>query len=211
MTAMRVGVIDYGVGNLRSVANAVLEIGAEPCISSDAAELSGCQRLILPGVGAFGEGMRALRATGLDHLVRDAAGSGTPLLGICLGMQMLVESSTEFGEWDGLAILPGQVEKLEDPQAQGTQRLPNVGWLPLSRPAGSNSLDELFAGIEEDARFYFIHSFAVAGNSASAVATAHYGSREFAAVIARENVIGTQFHPEKSGPAGLRLLRNFLS
>lgn len=211
MTAMRIGVIDYGVGNLRSVANALIEIGAEPCISSDAAELAACTRLILPGVGAFGEGMRALRATGLDRLVRDAAAGGTPLLGICLGMQMLVESSTEFGQWDGLAILPGQVEKLDDPQAQGTQRLPNVGWLPVRRPAGPASLDHLFDGIAADARFYFIHSFAVAGDSASAVATASYGNSEFAAIIAGQGVIGTQFHPEKSGPAGLRLLRNFLS
>ncbi len=135
MTAMRVGVIDYGVGNLRSVANALIEIGADPCISADPAELAACPRLILPGVGAFGEGMRALQATRLDRLVHDAAAGGTPLLGICLGMQMLVESSTEFGQWDGLSILPGQVAKLDDPLAENKQRLPNVGWLPVHRIA----------------------------------------------------------------------------
>lgn len=211
MTAMRVGVIDYGVGNLRSVANALIEIGADPCISADPAKLAACPRLILPGVGAFGEGMRALQATGLDRLVHDAAADGTPLLGICLGMQMLVESSTEFGQWDGLSILPGQVAKLDDPLAENKQRLPNVGWLPVHRIASSAPAGRLFDGIDVAARFYFIHSFAVAGDSPATIATARYGRHDFAAVVARGNVIGTQFHPEKSGPAGLRLLRNFLS
>ena len=212
MGTQSVGIINYGVGNLRSVANAVSEIGATPVVSADIAELRACNRLILPGVGAFPHGMEALQQAGLVEFLCDVGESQTPLLGICLGMQLLTELSTEFGETKGLGLLPGAVTQMAAPENGEKLRLPNVGWLKVKRhPELESKLMKLvFEGIDADASFYFIHSFAVAADNPVAAGTSTYEHIRFASVIARENVIGMQFHPEKSGATGLRMLENFI-
>lgn len=207
----RIAVFDYGVGNLRSVANALAHIGCEPVVSDDPVELGMCDRAILPGVGAFAYGMAALQARGLDAAVLDFASRKKPLLGICLGMQMLGVSSTEFGFTPGLALVEGRVDRLEAPVgAPGPWRLPNVGWLPLratgrAQGFGARLLSEIGAG----ETFYFVHSFALPADASTTAANAWYAGTEFASVVVRDNIVGTQFHPEKSGPAGLKFLRNF--
>lgn len=206
---IRVGVIDYGVGNLRSVSNAVSHLGAEPVVSSQAAELSQCDRLILPGVGAFAHGMQALRERGLDAEIVRWAGAGKPLLGICLGMQLLLESSSEFGHAPGLGIVPGHIDALDRlPQAAQALRLPHVSWAPV-RPV-SPAADPLLRGLSPEATFYFVHSYALSADNPHCLAESDYLGVRFAAVVGSGSVFGVQFHPEKSGPAGLQLLQNFL-
>lgn len=202
------GVIDYGVGNVRSVCSAVEAVGGRPVLSSDPAELLGCDRLILPGVGAFAHGMAELRLRGLDTVLKTAVSDGMPLLGICLGMQMLAESSLEFGDSDGLGFAHGVVSLIQSPDPARTLRLPHVAWKTLAQKG--DAAGWLFNGVDPDARFYFIHSYAVPAASPDVVAVAEIDGNEFAAVLAVDNVVGTQFHPEKSGPEGLKLLKNFL-
>ena len=202
------GVIDYGVGNVRSVCSAVEAVGGRPVLSSDPGELLMCDRLILPGVGAFAHGMAELRSRGLDAVVRSAVSDGMPLLGICLGMQMLAQSSHEFGESVGLGLVQGIVSLIQPSDPARIARLPHVAWKTLKRRNDVN--DWLFDGVDPDARFYFIHSYALPATSPGVVAVAEIGGSEFAAVLASRNVIGTQFHPEKSGPEGLRILKNFV-
>ena len=213
MAKVKVGVIDYGVGNLGSVANAVSAVGGEPRVSSNTTELGLCERLILPGVGAFQHGMKALIEAGLDQFIYDYVAKDKPLLGICLGMQMLVEHSMEFGETAGLGLLPGRITKLESAHGGQPIRLPNVGWLPVMPIAASDDdlVAQLFLGVDPTARFYFIHSFAAAADSPVSAAVSEYEGIRFASVIARKNIVGTQFHPEKSGPRGLQVLGNFIS
>jgi glutamine amidotransferase len=208
----RIGVIDYGIGNLRSVANALRFVGAEPVVSDDAATLSGCDRIIFPGVGAFGYGMQALKARGLDKVVLEAAATEKPLLGICVGMQLLLNSSSEFGEHEGLGIVPGRVDRFERTSGDDRLlRLPNVGWLPLTVKDGLGGLaDTLFDGVDETSKFYFVHSYHARADNPLMVATAEYDGLPFAAVVGNGSVVGTQFHPEKSGPAGLDLLKRFV-
>jgi glutamine amidotransferase len=209
-TSSLTGIIDYGLGNVRSVQSAVEKVGGRAILTSNHDMLLECDRLILPGVGAFSHGMSELQNRGLDLLIKRAVAEGTPLLGICLGMQMLTHCSYEFGETTGLAITDGAVsliQKVEDSSLP--IRLPHVAWKSLRRI--SDSQNWFFNGIDQEARFYFIHSFAVQSDSAHAIACASHEGVEFAAVIARGNVIGTQFHPEKSGADGLRMLGNFIS
>lgn len=202
------GVIDYGVGNVRSVFNAVEAVGGRPVLSSDPAELLGCDRLILPGVGAFAHGTAELRSRGLDTVLKKAVSEGMPLLGICLGMQMLAQSSLEFGESDGLGFAQGVVSLIQSPDPARTLRLPHVAWKKLERR--NEAAGWLFEGIDPDAHFYFIHSYAVPAASPDVVAVAEIDGNEFAAVLAVDTVVGTQFHPEKSGPEGLKMLKNFV-
>jgi glutamine amidotransferase len=213
MGAIRTGIVDYGIGNLKSVASAVAAVGGAPCITSKTSELATCDRLILPGVGAFRHGMHALRSAGLDVFIRQFVADERPLLGICLGMQLLTEISTEFGETAGLTILPGDISKLHHQCRHHKLRLPNVGWLPLLRCADNTSdlAERLFHGVDPEARFYFIHSFAASAHNPVAAAISVYDGVSFASIIASDNVIGTQFHPEKSGPEGLKMLANFIS
>lgn len=211
MTAT-VGIVDYGIGNVRSVVNAVAHVGAEPILSADVAELEACDRLILPGVGAFPRGMQALEERGLAPFVRRYVADDRPCLGICLGMQMLMLDSTEFGRTAGLGLLDGGVESLKDLRADGAiRRLPNVGWLGLEPAPAVESLGaRLLQGLEPEDRFYFVHSYAVGADAPSAAAIADYEGARFAAIVSRGNLAGTQFHPEKSGEAGLRMLNNFI-
>ena len=196
-----IAVLDYGMGNLRSVEKALARVGAEPVVSADHDVIRDADGLVLPGVGAFPEGMARIRALGLDELVAERVASGTPLVGICLGMQLLFSSSTELGGAAGLDLLPGQVRALEAPGL----KVPHIGWEPVRFEARS----ELTAGLEPSTPFYFVHSFAARpAEQADVVGTAVWGER-FACAVARPPVYGMQFHPEKSSSAGLRLLENF--
>jgi glutamine amidotransferase len=193
-------VLDYGIGNLRSAEKALAHLGAPVVLTTDAAVVRDAVGVVLPGVGHFGACMAALRSAGLEALARDAATSGRPFLGVCIGMQMLFEGSDEAPGVDGLGVLRGRVTKLP-----ATVKLPQIGWNTLERVPGS----ALVAGLEDPAWFYFVHSYAPETEESVVAAWCHYG-RRFAAAVERGNLWATQFHPEKSGAAGLRLLTNFV-
>jgi imidazole glycerol-phosphate synthase subunit HisH len=192
--------LDYGMGNLRSVEKALEHIGATATITGDAAEVRGADGVILPGVGAFPKAMERVRELGLDELIAERRESGVPILGICLGLQLLFDSTTELGGADGIGLLPGKVAELD---ADGL-KVPHIGWSPVRWERES----PLTAGIESETPFYFVHSFAPRPAVAELLGTAAYGAR-FACAAERDNVFGVQFHPEKSSAAGLRLLSNF--
>jgi glutamine amidotransferase len=194
-----IAIADYGMGNRRSVEKALAHVGAESVITADHDEIRGAAAIILPGVGAFPEAMRNLDRTGLGEVLVERAQAGVPLLGICLGMQLLFESSTEHEGAQGLGILPGAVTVLESP------RLPHIGWNLVSFERDS----ALTEGLGDGAAFYHVHSFACRPSDASdVVGTGEYGER-FASIVERSNVMASQFHPEKSSRDGLRMLRNF--
>jgi imidazole glycerol-phosphate synthase subunit HisH len=196
-----IAILDYGMGNLRSVEKAIARVGAEPLVSADHDAIRAADGIVLPGVGAFPEGMARIRALGLDDLVAERVAAGAPLLGICLGMQLLFSSSTELGGASGLDLLPGEVRELEAPGL----KIPHIGWEPVRIEAGS----ELTAGLDGETPFYFVHSFAAHPAEGDVIlGTAVWGER-FACAVARPPVYGVQFHPEKSSSAGLRLLGNF--
>ncbi|MBN2311725.1 MAG: imidazole glycerol phosphate synthase subunit HisH [Candidatus Hydrogenedentes bacterium] len=201
-----VAIIDYGMGNLDSVARAVEECGAHPMVAERASALAEADRIILPGVGAFGDGMRELAARSFDQALRDEVlGNGIPLLGICLGMQLLADTGFEGGETPGLGFIAGEVVRLE-PDTPGT-RIPHVGWneVEASRPCA------LFEGVASGTDFYFVHSyhFRCADSADAAACTPYCGG--FVSCVHRGPVFGVQFHPEKSQKPGLRLLSNFLA
>ena len=198
-----IGIIDYGVGNLFSLQSSLRHIGAETVVSGDADVLRRAGRLILPGVGAFADAARLLRESGLDRVVLQAADRGTPVLGICLGMQLLFEKSYEFGEHAGLGLLRGSVVPMEG-TIPAELKIPHIGWNALhkTRP------HPLLQALDEGACVYFVHSYYAADCDDSVIATTDYG-RALTAAAARENVMGCQFHPEKSGEAGLAILRAF--
>lgn len=196
----QVAIIDYGVGNLRSVEKAFAADGCHATVSADEKVLRAADRLVLPGVGAFGACMKALAERGFDSLVHERVAAGTPLLGVCVGMQMLFEESDEFGATRGLGLLRGRVRRFA-----GDLVVPQVGWNQVRqcRP------HPLFDGIENSAFFYFVHSYYCEPEDADvALGLTDYGEA-YASVVARENLCGVQFHPEKSQAAGLRLLSNF--
>lgn len=202
---MKVGVIDYGLGNLRSVAGAVEKLGHEALISSDIEKLRHTERLILPGVGAFGDGMANLRRMRLiDPLTELVRNDRKPILGICLGAQLMASDSQEFGHHEGLSWVQASVVRLQP--ADKTLRVPHVGWNDLSQVGKSL----LFEGVPEDALFYYVHSFMiVCARDEIVIGECDYGG-PFTAAFQDGNVFGTQFHPEKSQLHGLTLLRNFL-
>lgn len=198
-TRPRIAVLDYGIGNLRSAQKALEHVGADAVLTDDAAEAVAADAVVLPGVGAFGACMDALRACGLDAVALDAVASGRPFLGICVGMQMLYEASSESPGVAGLGVLAGTVGLLP-----GDVKRPQMQWnlLRVRTP------DPLLTGLESDAWAYFVHSYA-APMSQACIATCDYGS-EVVAMVRQDNVRATQFHPEKSGEVGLRLLENFV-
>ena len=199
-----VGIIDYGVGNLFSLRSSLEAVGQRVTVSADMAQLSGADRLILPGVGAFGDAARKLRQSGLDVFVKEQASQGKPLMGICLGMQMLFEESYEFGCHRGLGLLSGSVVAMEG-KLPRELKIPHIGWnaLKLTKPECP-----LFADIAEGDHVYFVHSFFAIGCEASLAAVTDYGI-PITAVVAQDNVYGCQFHPEKSGRVGLAILKAF--
>lgn len=199
-------IIDYGVGNLFSLKSSFAAIGAETVVTSDPDTLRQAEKLVLPGVGAFGDAAALLAEKGLDKLVKEEAGRGKPLLGICLGMQLLFEYSTEYGRHQGLGLIPGGVRDIRE-VVPAAYKVPHIGWnalkLPEEKPASP-----LFRYIKKGDCVYFVHSFAAMDCGADTIATAEYGA-DLTAAAAKGNVYGTQFHPEKSGAVGLNILRAF--
>lgn len=196
-----VAIIDYGVGNLRSVEKAFSAVGVDAVITGDRERLLSAERLVLPGVGAFGTCMSEFERHGLKELVIDRVEHGTPLLGICVGMQMLFEESAEFGKTKGLGLLKGQVNRFDD----GNLVVPHVGW----NQVGKTSTSPLLNDVSENSFFYFVHSYyCEPADKDAIVGETEYGVT-FASVVAKKNIYGVQFHPEKSQNAGLQLLKNF--
>ena len=198
-----IAIIDYGVGNLFSLQSSLKRIGAEAIVTGDAQAIRAADRIILPGVGAFRDAADKLRAAGLDKVVCCEAAAGKPLLGICLGMQLLFDRSTEYGEHRGLGLIPGSVEDLK-PDIPAYLKVPHIGWNALH----FRRQHRLLRHIREGDCVYFVHSFYAEDCADSLVATAEYG-RELTAVVGKDNVMGCQFHPEKSGEVGLAILRAF--
>ncbi|HEX5604175.1 MAG TPA: imidazole glycerol phosphate synthase subunit HisH [Pyrinomonadaceae bacterium] len=197
---MSVAIIDYGVGNLRSVEKAFAAMGCEAIVSGDESVLREAERLVLPGVGAFGACMKALKERGHDRLVKERVSEGTPLLGVCVGMQLLFDESEEFGSTRGLGLLRGSVRRFT-----GDLVVPHIGWNRIQQKRSH----ELFQEIEDGSFCYFVHSFYCEPVDESVVVgETEYGVR-YASVVAEGNVCGVQFHPEKSQDVGLRMLKNF--
>lgn len=196
----KVAVVDYGVGNLRSVEKAFAAAGFPAVVSADESVLCDAEALVLPGVGAFGACMRALCERGFDELILERVSAGTPLLGVCVGMQMLFEESAEFGRTSGLGLLKGCVRRFSNELL-----VPQVGWNQVRQTQSHSLLD----GIEEGAFFYFVHSFyCEPADQDAVIGETDYGSA-YASVVGQKHIFGVQFHPEKSQAAGLRLLGNF--
>jgi imidazole glycerol-phosphate synthase subunit HisH len=196
-----VAILDYGMGNLRSAEKAFEHVGARAPITRDHDAVRAADGVVLPGVGAFPKAMAAVRERGFDELLRERRDAGVPILGICLGMQLLYEGSDEHGGAEGIGLLEGRIEALDAPGL----KVPHMGWNPVSWRRES----DIAAGLPDPCAFYHVHSFAnraTGGDEVVGIAT--YGT-DFASVVALEGVYGTQFHPEKSGPDGLALLRNF--
>ena len=196
----RIAILDYGMGNLRSVEKALEHVGATAEITSDAGAVRAADGVILPGVGAFPKAMEEIRARGLDEVIAERHDAGIPILGICLGLQLLFETTTELGGADGLGLLLGPVGELD---AAGL-KVPHIGWSAVRWERESRLTD----GIESETPFYFVHSFAPAPAGDELLGSVEYGER-FCCAAERGNVYGVQFHPEKSSAAGLRLLSNF--
>lgn len=212
MSAPEITVIDYGVGNLLSVRRGLEHCGANVTVTTDPHAILAAGKVVLPGVGAFRNAMETLHQLNLVGAIREVAARGTPLLGICLGMQLLLETSEEFGLTEGLGLIPGGVRAIPAVTVSGEpQKIPHIGWNALGLPAGRSDwrgtlLEDNTVG---DAA-YFVHSFmAMPADSRHRVADAQYGGHAVSAVIARDNISGCQFHPEKSGEVGLKILRRF--
>lgn len=199
-----IAIIDYGVGNLFSLHSSFLKIGADTVVTGDPSVIKSADRIILPGVGAYGEAAEKIKNTGLDKVVREVVADGKPLLGICLGMQLLFEYGTEFGRNDGLGLLKGHVKTMRD-EIGSELKLPQIGWNALD----IKKQNKLFKYINSGDHVYFVHSFHAVDCADSLIATTEYGA-EITAAVARDNVYGCQFHPEKSGETGLKILKGFL-
>jgi imidazole glycerol-phosphate synthase subunit HisH len=198
--SVRVAILDYGMGNLRSVYKALEHVGAEPELTSDHARVREAGAIVLPGVGAMPKAMGRVRELELDELLRERVAAGVPVIGLCMGMQLLFESSTELGGAAGIGLLEGPVEQLDAP------KVPQIGWNPVAWKRDS----VLNEGLPRPCAFYHAHSFAPRpARPEDVLGTADYGG-EFVSVVERPPVYGLQSHPEKSGPDGLRLLRNFV-
>jgi glutamine amidotransferase len=195
-----IAILDYGMGNLRSVEKALEHVGATATITNDAAAVRDADGVILPGVGAFPKAMERIGELGLDDLIAERRNAGVPILGICLGLQLLFDSSTELGGGEGLGTMPGEVREID---AEGL-KVPHIGWSPVRWERQS----KLTEGIESETPFYFVHTYAPQPGEEDLLGTAVYGAR-FACAAESDNVYGVQFHPEKSSAAGLRLLANF--
>ncbi|MEM1211811.1 MAG: imidazole glycerol phosphate synthase subunit HisH [Planctomycetota bacterium] len=214
MTA--IAILNYGLGNLRSVQKAFEHVGAEAVLLEDPSRVSSFGKVLLPGVGNFADGMQRLEATGFGDAVRRYAETGRPLMGICMGLQFLFDSSEEVPEGGGgvvpgLGLIPGRVVRFQEDQGEGVPRLtvPHMGWNTLAFPEG-RGVDPVFAGLPEGPSVYFVHSFyAVPDDPAHVAATATHG-QPFAAAVRKDHLFATQFHPEKSQRVGLRMLKNFV-
>ena len=199
-----IAIVDYGVGNLFSLRSSLRAIGQDAVVTAKSDEIAAADRVILPGVGAFGDAAEKLRSAGLDSTVKEIAAAGKPLMGICLGMQLLFDDSFEFGHHKGLGLIPGSIRPIQD-VIPAEYKVPHMGWNSLIFKVQD---DPLFRRIHDGDFVYFVHSFYAADCADSTVATAEYGA-ELTAAVRRGNVCGCQFHPEKSGAVGLEILRAF--
>ncbi len=199
-----VAIVDYGVGNLFSVKSSFEAIGAEVVITADKDVLSSADRILLPGVGAFEDAAKKLRESGLDNVLRGLVAEGKPLMGICLGMQLLFEKSYEYGCHEGLGLIKGSVRPISD-VAPKDYKIPHIGWNALILKQAS----PLFKYIKDGDCVYFVHSYYAADCENEVIATTEYGA-EITAAVAHKNVFGCQFHPEKSGEVGLKILKAFV-
>ena len=199
-----IAIVDYGVGNLFSLKSSFGAIGAEIVVTSDPEMIAKADRIILPGVGAFADAAEKLRKSGLDQTILEETKNGKPLLGICLGMQMLFEKSYEYGEHQGLGLIPGAVRPIADVIPKDL-KIPHIGWNPLRLRTPK---DELFSYLNDGDCVYFVHSYYAAECDDYVIATAEYGA-ELTAAVRKGNVWGAQFHPEKSGKVGLAILKAF--
>lgn len=204
MTNAGVVVVDYGRGNLFSLGKALDHLGISHVVSDDADIIARAGHVVLPGVGAFGDAMNELHRRELASVLKDASARGVPLTGICLGMQLLAQSSEEFGLHEGLGLMPGKIVRL----SQGVERIPNVGWRPLEITSGADG----GLGVEDGAYVYFVHSYGLPDDDGGAAVTSRIrvNGEAFAASVSHGNVAGCQFHPEKSGVVGLRILDTLL-
>jgi len=193
-----IAIVDYGVGNIRSVERALVQVGAEPRLTANPDELDGADGIVLPGVGAFAPALAKLTERGLGRRIVELAGRGKPVMGVCLGYQLLFEESTEHGRHEGLGLLPGRVVKVA-----GSERLPVIGWCRTVQTEAS----PLWTGIDDRSYFYFVHSFTPESSGHRIGCSEHSP----AAAARKGNVMGTQFHPEKSGADGLRVYANFVA
>lgn len=198
-----IAVVDYGVGNLFSLTGSLRAIGADAVITGDEKEIRWADKIILPGVGAFGDAAEKLRARGLDRVLVEEAGTGKEILGICLGMQLLFEKSFEYGEHRGLGLLRGEIIPMQGSLPENL-KIPHIGWNGLHKQKDSR----LLKNIKENDCVYFVHSYYAVGCEDSLIATAEYG-KELTAAVEKDNVSGCQFHPEKSGKVGLAILKSF--
>jgi glutamine amidotransferase len=214
MSATDVAVVDYDLGNLLSVRRGLEHCGASVTVSEDPAVILAARRVVLPGVGAFADGMAELRRRGLDDVVREVAARGVPLMGICLGMQMLLDESEEFGLSAGLGLIAGRVIAVPDRDAQGIpHKIPHIGWSSLVLPSRqTNWRDTPLSRVQEGDAVYFVHSFmADPADPECRIANCLYAGVPVPAAVGFRNVFGCQFHPEKSGEVGLTILRTFLA
>ena len=196
-------IIDYGMGNLKNVYNALKYLNIPSKISNEISEIKASDKLILPGVGAFNKAMYNLNDMGLTDVIKDKVNKGTPLLGICLGMQMIFEKGYENGECDGLGFIDGQVKILEPKEKV---KIPHIGWNRLEY----NNQNDLIKGLEEDSFVYYVHSYAATNvKDENLIGFSNYGGIKVPSIVCNDNIYGTQFHPEKSGAVGLRILKNF--
>lgn len=198
-----IAIVDYGVGNLFSLKSSLKKIGVESCVSAEPEVLRQADKLILPGVGAFADAAQKLRRSGLDAVVKEQAALGKPLLGICLGMQMLFDKSYEYGEHEGLGLIPGEVIGMAG-VIPAELKIPHIGWneLQITKPS------KLFKYVKPDDYVYFVHSFYATNCDTSVIATTNYGAT-LTAAVEKDNIYGCQFHPEKSGSVGLGILKAF--
>ncbi|MCB4777873.1 MAG: imidazole glycerol phosphate synthase subunit HisH [Sulfurovum sp.] len=199
-----IGIVDYSMGNLASVINAFKKVGTKAVLESDPEKLLHYDRLVLPGVGAFGDAMMHLKKRGMDEAVKTFVASGKPLLGICLGMQLLFESSEEFGSHEGLGLIPGKVIAFDESRFDHPQKVPHMGWNELF----VQNSTKLFDGLNQEFYLYFVHSFHAVCDDTYTIGKTYYGY-EFVSAINKENIYGIQPHPEKSHKNGLKIVENF--
>jgi len=212
-----IAIVDYNMGNLGSVINAFAKIGAAAELVSDPDKLTEYDRLVLPGVGAFGDAMDSLRSTGMDQAIRDYAATGRPLMGTCLGMQLLFERSEEFGEHEGLGLIPGQVVRFDETKFDNPLKVPHMGWNELflqkrmedGRWRMEDGRSPLLSGLPDEFYLYFVHSYHAVCEDKYAIGKTWYGY-EFVSAVQNENIYGFQPHPEKSHDNGLKILKNFV-
>ncbi len=201
-----IGIVDYKMGNLASVINAFKSLGVDAILESDPSKLQSYDKLILPGVGAFADAMAHLQSNGMDKAVKAYAQSGKPLLGICLGMQLLFESSEEFGSSQGLGLIEGHVIHFEESQFDHKRKVPHMGWNELFVQKET----PLFKNLDKDFYLYFVHSFHVVCDDKYAIGKTHYGYK-FVSAVQNGNIYGIQPHPEKSHENGLKIIQNFIN